>query len=265
MLIDTHCHLDAPAFDKDREQVIARARALGVQAIVVPAIAPENFNAVRSLALANPGVGYALGIHPLFVPGQPDTALTVLRNALLQARHDPKLVAVGEIGLDFFVEGFDADKQEHFYSQQLQIAQEFELPVIIHVRKSADRLLKFLRQTPVIGGIAHAFNGSEQQANHFLSLGFALGFGGSLTYSRARRIRRHVTDLPASAHVLETDAPDIAPQWIQHGRNEPAELARIATQFASLRNESLETVLSQTAANAQRVLPGLQRVVSELA
>ena len=232
--------------------------------MVVPAVAPSNFAAVQTLARAETGVGYALGIHPLFVSNLPEQALLTLRDALDNSRDDPKLVAVGEIGLDFFVTDIDPAKQEHFYHEQLKLAAQFDLPVILHVRRSADRLLKYLRTTPVTGGIAHAFNGSLQQATRFLEMNFALGFGGSLTYDRALRIRRHVSELAPTAHVLETDSPDIAPQWIANQRNEPAELAQIATQFAQLRNSELQTVLAQTAENAQRVLPRIRHLVSEV-
>lgn len=264
MLIDTHCHLDAPAFDADREQIIQNARDAGVKAMVVPSVSPANFAAVCSLAHEQPGVGYALGIHPLFVMNQTDRALELLSNALTQAKDDPKLVAVGEIGLDYFVNDIDPAKQEHFYHEQLKLAAQFDLPVILHVRKSADRLLKYLRMTPVIGGIAHAFNGSVQQAKGFVDMNFALGFGGSLTYERAKQIRRLVSALEATAHVLETDSPDIPPQWIANQRNEPAQLAQIAAQFAQLRGVDLTTASTQTAENAVRVLPQLSHVISEV-
>lgn len=264
MLIDTHCHLDAPAFDNDRAVVIQKARDAGIGAMIVPSVAPTNFAVVQALAHSESGIGYALGIHPLFVAKQTEQALDALRDALTQARDDPKLVAVGEIGLDYFVQDAAPAKQEHFYHEQLKLAAQFDLPVILHVRKSADRLLKYLRLTPVSGGIAHAFNGSVQQASGFLDLNFALGFGGSLTYERARQIRRHVTDLAATAHVLETDAPDIAPQWIARQRNEPSELVQIAAQFAQLRATDLPSVLAQTASNAVRVLPKIRHLISEL-
>jgi len=233
MLIDTHCHLDAPAFDNDRAVVIQKARDAGIGAMIVPSVAPTNFAVVQALAHSESGIGYALGIHPLFVAKQTEQALDALRDALTQARDDPKLVAVGEIGLDYFVQDAAPAKQEHFYHEQLKLAAQFDLPVILHVRKSADRLLKYL-------------------------LNFALGFGGSLTYERARQIRRHVTDLAATAHVLETDAPDIAPQWIARQRNEPSELVQIAAQFAQLRATDLPSVLAQTASNAVRVLPKIR-------
>ncbi|MGB7301996.1 MAG: TatD family hydrolase [Burkholderiaceae bacterium] len=258
MLIDTHCHLDAPEFDDNRDLIIARARAGGVGAMIVPAVSPHNFDAVAALAHTHRDIVYALGIHPLWVDRLTDDALQLLEQALVSRRGDPKLVAVGEIGLDYFVPGLDVARQEVFYEAQLLLARRFDLPVILHVRKSQDRLLKYLRKTSVSGGIAHAFNGSTQQARAFTELGFALGFGGTLTFERARQIRRLVGELPGEAHVLETDAPDMAPAWLARERNEPGELPAIARQFAQLRPASLDEVIEQTYCNALRVIPGLK-------
>lgn len=257
MLIDTHCHLDAPEFEPDRNRVIARAHEAGLAAIVVPAVAPSNLDTVRRLTEQHPQLVYALGIHPLFTKGLSPDWLAQLRRAVRAARDDPRLVAIGEIGLDFFVKDLDPVVQETVYRAQLELAAEFGLPVLLHVRRSQDRLLKYLRQIPVCGGIAHAFNGSSQQARQFLERGFALGFGGAMTFERARQIRRLAADLPDTAHVLETDAPDMAPEWINRQRNEPAHLPRIAANFAQLRQSSLETVFANTERNARRVIPKL--------
>jgi TatD DNase family protein len=266
MWIDSHCHLDAAEFDADRAAVIARARAAGVTQIVLPAVAPSNFDAVRRLATTH-GFGYALGIHPLFVARTVDADLERLSAALDECRSDPRLVAVGEIGLDHFVAGLDRALQERFYVAQLRIAHHADLPVILHVRKSADTLLKHLRAIRVRGGIAHAFNGSLQQAQAFVALGFKLGFGGTLTFERSRQIRRLARALPADAIVLETDAPDIPPQWLYRtaaeraagagSRNEPAELPRIAQTLAELRGMSLPALAELTSANVRAALPGL--------
>ena len=258
--IDTHCHLDAAEFEADRAAVIARARAGGVGMIVLPAVTVGNLQAVRELAHAE-GYAYALGLHPLYVQHEPADALATLRAALHAHRDDARLVAVGEIGLDLFVPGLDFAVQERYYLAQLELAREFDLPVILHVRRSADALLKHLRRLRVAGGIAHAFNGSLQQAQAFVELGFKLGFGGALTYERALQIRRLATELPAEALVLETDAPDIPPQWLYvnaearaHGersRNEPGELPRIAQTLAELRGLSLDELARITSANAR--------------
>jgi len=270
--IDTHAHLDAAEFDADRAAAHQRARAAGVAQCVIPAVEAANFDAVRVLAHAQQDA-YALGIHPLFTPQATEAHLTQLDAALHAHRGDPRLVAVGEIGLDGFVPELNTPealaKQLLFYKAQLKLAQEQQLPVILHVRRSADLLLKGLRDIPVVGGIAHAFNGSLQQAQTFIALGFKLGFGGALTYDRALQLRRLATELPLSAIVLETDAPDIPPHWLYataeqraagqpQGRNEPAELPRIAQVLAELRGISVAELAAVTLANAREALPRLQ-------
>jgi TatD DNase family protein len=264
--IDTHCHLDAAEFDADRAAVVARARAAGVGLLVLPAVAPFDFAAVRQLAAAH-GLAYALGVHPLYVDQADDDALDHLRDALQAARGDPRLVAVGEIGLDHFVHESDLARQEHFYVAQLKLARDHGLPVLLHCRRSSDGLLKGLRRIEVPGGIAHAYNGSQAQAQAFIERGFALGFGGAMTFERALQIRRLAQAMPAHALVLETDAPDIPPHWLyrtaaeraagQRSRNEPAELPRIAQTLAALRGITPQEVAALTAANACRVLPRL--------
>jgi TatD DNase family protein len=269
--IDTHCHLDAPEFDADRADVVARARAAGVGLQVLPAVMAANFDAVRELAHAH-GLAYALGIHPLYVDQADETDLQRLADALQRHRADPRLVAVGEIGLDFFVPGVDVQRQERFYTAQLKLARDAGLPVILHVRRSADALLKGLRRIAVRGGIAHAFNGSRVQADAFVERGFALGFGGALTFDRALQIRRLAAELPDAALVLETDAPDIPPHWLYRtaeqraagarSRNEPAELPRMAETLAALRGQGLGELAALTSANARRVLPGLDALLA---
>lgn len=265
--IDTHCHLDAPEFDADRDAVAERARAAGVQRLVLPAVEVANFDAVRQLAHRG-GHAYALGIHPLYVDRAHDDDLVRLAEALHAQRDDPALVAVGEIGLDHFVPGLDRARQERFYQAQLRLARDAGLPVLLHCRRSADGLLKGLRRIEVSGGIAHAFNGSEQQADAFIERGFALGFGGAMTFDRALQIRRLAATVAGEAVVLETDAPDIAPHWLYRtaveraagarSRNEPAELPRIAQVLAGLRGLTLPELAALTTANAERVLPRLK-------
>ncbi len=262
MLIDTHCHLDASEFDADRDQVLARAFAAGVDAIVVPAVATSNHEAVRALAAADRRIAYALGIHPLFVGQADDDELEQLRARVDASMRDERFVAIGEIGLDFFVQGADRQRQQRFLAAQLRIARDFDLPVLLHVRRAHDLVLAQLRQLRPLTGIAHAFNASAQQAAQYLALGFALGFGGAMTYDRALRIRRLALELPEHAHVLETDAPDIAPEWIAHSRNEPAQVARIADAFAGLRATPRDRAIAQTSANALRVLPRLAAAIA---
>ena len=264
-LFDTHCHLDAGEFDLDREAVIARAQAVGLGGLLIPAVHRSNFSVVRDMAHAMPIGAYAVGIHPLFVARSERADLKVLAEFLEQHRDDPRLVAVGEIGLDFFVEsireGVAREEQIHFYREQLALARAFELPVLLHVRRSQDELLKWLRRMPPMGGLAHAFNGSFQQAEQFIGLGFALGMGGALTFTRARQIRRLATELSLSDLVLETDAPDIGPSWLTKGqRNEPAEVAQIAACLAQLRGVSVDVVINQTAQAAFNRLPKLATI-----
>jgi TatD DNase family protein len=274
MWIDTHCHLDAPEFGCDHAQAVqARERAAeqGVVCCVIPSVARSGLDTVHGLA-HRLGDAYALGIHPLYVPQASDEDLDVLDDALTAHRHDPRLVAVGEIGLDFFVpalcEQAMRERQQHFYREQLRLARKHGLPVILHVRRSADLLLKHLRELPTGGGIAHAFNGSVQQAQAFMGLGFKLGFGGAVTFEPALKLRQLAVNLPLSALVLETDAPDIPPHWLYataaeraagraQGINTPAELPRIGEEMAGLRGMAREALAAATTANAQRALPRL--------
>jgi len=264
--IDTHCHLDAAEYAPDREAVVHRAFAAKVGQIVIPAVDCANFATVRDLAHRH-GLSYALGIHPMCVDRADDTALERLRAELFEHRDDPRLVAVGEIGLDHFIAGLDRVRQARYLAAQLKLAAEFDLPVLLHVRQAIDSVLKLLRQQPVRRGIAHAFNGSEQQADAFTALGFKLGFGGALTFDRALRIRGVARAVPLEAIVMETDSPDIAPQWLYRTaaarasgatmRNESSELPRIGAELAGLRGIDAATLCRATTANALDCLPRL--------
>ena len=278
MWIDTHCHLDAPEFGADHALALsarAQAAALGVSQCVIPAVETANFDAVRQLA-HQLGDAYALGIHPLFVPRAQESDLQVLDAALAEHGADPRLVAVGEIGLDYFVPALNEpsmrERQAFFFREQLRLARKHGLPVILHVRRSADMLLKHLREQAVAGGIAHAFNGSDQQALRFLDMGFKLGFGGACTFEAARQLRALASSLPLTALVLETDAPDIPPHWLYataaqraqgraQGLNTPAELPRIAAEVAGLRRMPLPALAQATTDNAHLALPKLKGLV----
>jgi TatD DNase family protein len=274
VFIDTHCHLDAPEFGADMPEIRARARRLNVVLCVIPAVAASNFDVVRGLAHLQRDA-YALGIHPLCVDEARDEDLAVLDAELDRRRDDPRLVAVGEIGLDEFVEGLDPDKQERFFHTQLQLARRHGLPVIIHVRRSVDKVLGHLRQVApgqAWQGIAHAFNGSLQQARACTDLGLRLGFGGAVTFERALQLRRLAATLPLDALVMETDAPDIQPQWLYRtqarreagepqGRNEPGELPRIAEVVAGLRGIGLDALAEATTRNAISALPRLSALL----
>jgi TatD DNase family protein len=261
MWIDSHCHLDATEFGVESAAIASEAAAADVTWIVLPAVERANFSTVAQLAAQIPNCVYALGIHPMYVPQAEEADLQVLRTQVEAALQDKKFVAIGEIGLDFFLPELKLpamrEKQEFFYAEQLKIARDFNLPVILHVRRSQDSVLKYLRRIPVRGGIAHAFNGSQQQAEIFIQLGFALGFGGAMTFTRALQIRRLAASLPATAIVLETDAPDISPAWLHPAPNTPAQIPMIAAVLAELRGQPLATLAEQTTSNVARVLPRL--------
>ncbi|MGJ7532655.1 MULTISPECIES: TatD family hydrolase [unclassified Variovorax] len=273
--VDTHCHLDAPEFGAEMPALRVRAAGRGVAMCVIPAVAVFNFATVRELAHAQ-GDAYALGIHPLCTGEAKDEDLETLDAELTARRGDPRLVAVGEIGLDYFVEGLDGPKQERFFHTQLQLARRHGLPVLIHVRRSVDKVLKHLRQTAggrPWQGIAHAFNGSEQQAHACIDLGLKLGFGGAVTFERALQLRRLASTLPIESIVMETDAPDIQPHWLyrtqaqrdageSQGRNEPAELPRIAEVVAGLRGMGIDELAAATTRNALETLPRLENLMA---
>lgn len=276
--IDTHCHLDAPEFAADLAAVRMRARQAGVQHCVLPAVQRSNWETVRTLAHAH-GDSYALGIHPLYVPQATPDDLVALRSELARYRDDPRLVAVGEIGLDFFEPALCTEAmrtwQETVFRQQLVLAREFDLPVIVHVRRSVDRVLKYLRDVRPQGGwrgIAHAFNGSTVQAQRCVAMGLKLGFGGALTFERALQLRRLAERVGPADWVLETDAPDIAPHWLYvdaqqraagqaQARNEPGELPRIGQCMASLRGMELHAIAAAHGRNACAALPRLSSLV----
>ena len=254
MLIDTHCHLDAGEFADDRDAQVLAARQVGIRRIIVPAIELGNFSDVRACCARYPECLSAYGIHPLFVARASEDDLLCAREWLVRENSGPfPPVAVGEIGLDFFFPGFDAARQERFLVAQLKIAGELGLPVLLHVRRAVDQVLKCVRRSTVRRGIAHAFNGSAQQAGEFIALGFKLGFGGAMTYAGSTRIRRLAAELPLDAIVLETDAPDIPPSWLAGRRNAPRELLAIAGVLADLRRLPVAAVIEATGNNASTV------------
>ena len=268
-LIDTHCHLDTVSLAPTSLLLELEEATKGVAHCVIPAVEVANFDTVRTLAHAL-GYSYGLGIHPLVVERTSEDDLSLLKSMLEKYQYDPRLVGIGEIGLDGFY-GFGnviSEKQEFFFREQLKIARELDLPVMLHVRRAVDKVLKHLRDIPVRGGIAHAFNGSLQQAHHFMQRGFKLGFGGAVTYQRARHLRELVQTLPLDALVLETDAPDMPPHWlyvtaeqraagIVPPDNIPAELPRIAALIADLRGITPEALAQATTQNAMAALPKL--------
>jgi TatD DNase family protein len=247
--IDTHCHLDAAEFDADRDAEYARAVEAGVAIQIVPSVSRDNFAAVAATCAHYPGSLPAWGLHPMLLDVHRPEHIADLR-AQIEAQRP---VAIGEIGLDLFVPKLDFSTQETFYVEQLKLAREYDLPVLLHCRYANDQILKHLRKIKVRGGIAHAFNGSSQQADEFIKLGFKLGFGGAFTWPRANNLRRLAVDLPLETIVLETDSPDIPPVWIGRGRNAPGELPRIAQSLAELRGMSVADVRDATTRNALEV------------
>ncbi len=279
MWIDSHAHLDAPEFAADRAQVQVQTRAAAVAHCFIPAVERANWDTVRALAHAQCD-SYGLGIHPLYVPQAEVADLQALDAALTTHSADPRLVAVGEIGLDFFGPALCSpamrEKQEFFYHAQLALARKHELPVVLHVRRSADRLLKYLRAVGTGGyrwhGIAHAFNGSDAQAQHFVELGFKLGFGGAVTFERALQLRSLAQSLPLENLVLETDAPDIPPHWLYRtaaerakglaqGRNAPEQVPQIGQLLAGLRGLDVEDLRIAIWRNTLDALPKIAALV----
>lgn len=261
LLIDTHCHLDFPAFNTDRAEVSRRARDRGVLNMVIPGVTAANWSGVLDICQqdshqqdsshkANGKLFPALGLHPLFVADHQPADIDRLRERLRQDRP----IAIGEIGLDFAHPDKDPDAQRWYFAQQLALARAFKLPVLLHVRKAHDEVIQCLREADVPGGIAHAFNGSLQQAHAYIALGFKLGFGGMLTFERSRKLRHLARALPLEALVLETDAPDLTVASHQGQRNSPEYLPEVLAALAEVRGAEPDALASATTANARAVL-----------
>lgn len=261
--VDTHIHWDASEFDVDREQALVRAKQAGVIACFNPSVIASGFESVRDLAAASltrcdwPRILPAYGVHPLYVMQATDADLAALEQQLVM--HRP--LAVGEIGLDGYPGAPDMTQQRTWFEAQLALAAKHSLPVLLHVRHAVEDVIQCLKRVQgqrqkIPGGIAHAFNGSEIQAEQLMRMGFMLGFGGSLTYEGSTRIRRLAASLPLEHVVLETDAPDMAPSWLERARNESSELPKIANILANLRGISLRRLAEQTSNNAQKIIAG---------
>lgn len=249
--VDTHCHLDAAEFDADRDAVHAASRVAGVRHIIIPAVETANFPAVRTCCKRYSGCLPAYGIHPLYVASATEVDLQTVRDWV----RSEQPLAIGEIGLDFYTAAPDPIRQDYFLVEQLKLAREFDLPVLLHGRRAVDAVFKQVKRIGVRRGIVHAFNGSRQQAEAFLQLGFKLGFGGAMTYEGSRRIRELARTLPLEAMVLETDAPDLPPFWLKRGRNSPEELPRLAQVLAELRGLTIDDIAASTQLAVQAVFP----------
>lgn len=244
-LIDSHCHLDFADFDPDRHRVLQRCTELGVDHIIVPGVSRASWSRLITLCNQYDQLSPALGMHPMFMHEHEHNDIQVL--AQLIEQHQP--IAVGEIGLDFYFPGHDKAAQSALFEAQIEIAQQFDLPVILHVRKAHDEVLKVLRRASVRGGIVHAFNGSMQQAEFYMQQSFLFGVGGALTYPRAQKLQALFTELPLESIVLETDSPDMPLAGHQGERNSPESIPTILETLAELRQETAEHIAAVTTAN----------------
>lgn len=250
LIFDSHSHLDAPEFDADRDSVVERAIDAGVVEQLVPAIDHAGWPGLKSVCAARPGLHAAYGLHPMLVANHRPSHLRDLRTWIERER--PK--AVGECGLDFFIDGLDPETQRDYFRAQLEIAREFDLPVVVHARRAVEEVTATIRAIGGLRGVVHSYPGSEEQARQLYSLGFMLGIGGPVTYERAKRLRRLVAGMPIEFMLLETDSPD-QPDSSQRGqRNEPARIVNVLREVAALRDESPDAIAQATRMNAHRLL-----------
>ncbi|MCG5031719.1 TatD family hydrolase [Mesosutterella sp. OilRF-GAM-744-9] len=264
-LIDTHCHLQSERFDGDRVRLVSEARRRGVASGLIAGGSPSDWTDCARLARSF-GWAAGFGVHPLAVPQTPEEALAELRAALGREKADPAspVIAVAEIGLDLYGERANFERDEYFFAEQLRIARDFALPVSVHARRAADQVAKWLRRIEVPGGVIHAFNGSKEQAEAFLRLGFRLGFGGAMTYAGSLRIRRLAASLPLSSIVLETDCPDMPSSARRDAgrlRTEPADLAGYLEVLAELRGVPAQELAGQLFENALDSFPGFRSIL----
>lgn len=253
MLVDSHCHLDAEEFDGDRGAVISRAQAAGVTRQIVPAVAAAGWPKLRALCATTPGLFPAYGLHPMFLAQHRPEHLTALREWIERERP----CALGECGLDHYVDGLDTDAQLAYFEGQLHLARSFDLPLIVHARRAVEAAIAAIRRVGGSGGglrgVVHSYAGSPEQAAQLWKLGFLVGLGGPVTYARARRLQRLVAALPIEQVLLETDAPDQPDAGIRGQRNEPARLPQVLQAIARLRGEAPEAIAQATTANAERL------------
>jgi len=248
-LIDSHCHLDADAFDADRDAVIARAQAAGVEGQVVPATHADAWPRLRDVCASAPGLYPAYGLHPTFLGHHRPGHLEDLAGWIERERP----VAVGECGLDYYIDGLDREAQQAFFDGQLELARQHDLPVIVHARRAVEAVIISIRRVGGLRGVVHSFAGSPEQARQLWDLGFLVGLGGPVTYERARRLRRLAAGMPLEYLLLETDAPDQPDVNNRGGRNEPALLVRVLDMIAELRGEERAEIAAVTTANARRL------------
>jgi len=249
VLVDSHCHLDAPEFDRDRDAVIARARAAGVMRQLVPAVSAASWPKLRDVCTGADGLFPAYGLHPMYLQEHRDEHLAELDEWI--KREHP--CAIGECGLDFFIDGLDPRAQQHFFDGQLELARTHALPLIVHARRSVDAVIASIKRVGDLRGVVHSFSGSAEQARQLAQLGFMIGLGGPVTYERANRLRRLAASVPIESLLLETDSPDQPDAGIRGQRNEPARLASVLQVVADLRGETAAAIAAATSANADRL------------
>lgn len=249
-LVDSHIHLDFAAFDADREALLQQANSAGIEHFVVPATTRPSWVTLRSLATERNDVSVAYGIHPYFIADHSMADVTALDRWL----ETSPATAIGEIGLDFYLQSLNRARQIELFEAQLAVAKKHGLPVILHARKAVEEVSLRLKKNNLSHGIVHSYNGSYEQACRLLELGFKLGFGGALTYSRAHRLHALVKRLPPDAICLETDAPDQPAARFRGRRNEPLALLEVLDVVARLRSEPAELIAAQTAENTYAAL-----------
>ena len=249
VLVDSHCHLDAAEFDHDRDAVIARAQQVGVARQIVPAVGAEGWPKLRDVCSRDPGLFPAYGLHPMYLDAHRSEHLSLLREWIERERP----VAVGECGLDYFIEELDRDAQSHYFEAQLRIARDFDLPIVVHARRAVDAVIAAIRKVGKLRGVVHSYSGSVEQAQQLWNLGFLIGLGGPVTYDRANRLRKLAATMPLEYLLLETDAPDQPDAGIRGQRNEPARLMDVLAVIAQLRGQSEAAIAAATTVNAERL------------
>jgi len=249
VLVDSHCHLDAIEFDRDRDAVIARARGAGVMRQVIPAVSAASWPKLREVCAGIDGLFPAYGLHPMYLQEHRDEHLEELGD-WIQREHP---CAIGECGLDFFIDGLDPRAQQHFFDGQLELARAHALPLIVHARRSVDAVIASIKRIGGLRGVVHSFSGSAEQARQLAQLGFMVGLGGPVTYERANRLRKLAASVPIESLLLETDSPDQPDAGIRGQRNEPARLANVLQVVADLRGETPAAIAAATSANAARL------------
>lgn len=246
-LVDSHCHVDVSEFDADRAAVLQRARDAGVRHQVVPAIDAAGWPKLKDICLKADGLHPAYGLHPMYLEAHEDAHLQALESWLQQ---EPA-VAVGECGLDYFIEGLDHNRQQRIFDGQLALARQFDLPLIVHARRAVDAVIASIRRVPGIRGVIHSYAGSAEQARQLWDLGFLIGLGGPVTYDRAKRLRKLAAEMPLEFLLLETDAPGQPDAQHRGQRNEPARLVTVLDTIAELRGEPRERIAEATTENAK--------------